>query len=42
VAYEPRLCPKLLMEAVLFVGIQGAGKSTFYLQRFFDTHVRIT
>jgi predicted kinase len=29
------------MEAVLFVGIQGAGKSTFYQQRFFDTHVRI-
>ncbi|HEY4596002.1 MAG TPA: AAA family ATPase, partial [Thermoanaerobaculia bacterium] len=30
------------MEAVLFVGIQGAGKSTFYQQRFFDTHVRIS
>lgn len=29
------------MEAVLFVGIQGAGKSTFYQRRFFDTHVRI-
>jgi predicted kinase len=29
------------MEAVLLVGIQGAGKSTFYQQRFFDTHVRI-
>src|SRR3954464_590643 len=29
------------MEAVLFVGIQGAGKSTFYLQRFFDSHIRI-
>lgn len=29
------------MEAVLLVGIQGAGKSTFYRQRFFDTHVRI-
>jgi len=29
------------MEAVLLVGIQGAGKSTFYLQRFFDTHIRI-
>ncbi len=28
-------------EAVIFVGVQGAGKSTFYLQRFFDTHVRI-
>jgi predicted kinase len=29
------------MEAVIFVGIQGAGKSTFYRERFFDTHVRI-
>ena len=30
------------MEAVLLVGIQGAGKSTFYRERFFDTHVRIS
>ena len=29
------------MEAVLFVGIQGAGKSTFFKERFFNTHVRI-
>ncbi len=29
------------MEAVLLVGIQGAGKSTFCRRRFFDTHVRI-
>ena len=29
------------MEAVIFIGIQGAGKSTFFQQRFFDTHVRI-
>ncbi len=29
------------MEAVLFIGIPGSGKSTFYRQRFFDTHVRI-
>lgn len=29
------------MEAVLLVGIQAAGKSTFYHRRFFDTHVRI-
>jgi len=29
------------MEAIIFIGIQGAGKSTFYAQRFFDTHVRI-
>jgi predicted kinase len=29
------------MEAIIFVGIQGAGKSTFFKERFFDTHVRI-
>jgi predicted kinase len=29
------------MQAVIFCGIQGTGKSTFYLRRFFDTHVRI-
>ena len=29
------------MEAVIFVGIQGTGKSTFYKERFFDTHIRI-
>ena len=29
------------MEALIFIGVQGAGKSTFYRQRFFDTHVRI-
>src|SRR4028119_1028158 len=29
------------MEAVIFIGIQGAGKSTFYKQRFVDTHIRI-
>ena len=29
------------MEAVIFVGIQGAGKSTFFKERFFDTHIRI-
>lgn len=29
------------VEAVIFIGIQGAGKSTFYKTRFFDTHVRI-
>ena len=26
---------------MIFVGVQGAGKSTFYRERFFDTHVRI-
>jgi len=29
------------MEAVIFIGIPGSGKSTFYHERFFDTHVRI-
>jgi predicted kinase len=29
------------VEAVIFVGLQGAGKSTFYRERFFVTHVRI-
>ena len=30
------------MEAVLLIGIQGAGKSTFYCRRFFHTHVRLS
>lgn len=29
------------MQALLFIGIPGAGKSTFYRSRFFDTHLRI-
>jgi predicted kinase len=29
------------MEAVIFTGIQASGKSTFYRERFYDTHVRI-
>lgn len=29
------------MEAIIFCGIQGSGKSTFYLQRFFHSHVRL-
>jgi predicted kinase len=29
------------VEAVIFTGIQGAGKSTFYRERFSDTHIRI-
>lgn len=29
------------MEVVIFVGIQGAGKSTFFKRSFFDTHIRI-
>ena len=30
------------MEAVIFCGIQGVGKSTFFKDRFFRTHVRIS
>jgi len=30
------------MEAVILVGIQASGKSTFYEQRFAKTHVRIS
>ena len=30
------------MEAVIFVGVQGSGKTTFYKERFADTHVRIS
>ncbi|MFO7905053.1 MAG: AAA family ATPase [Planctomycetota bacterium] len=29
------------MEAVILMGLQASGKSTFCKQRFFDTHVRI-
>ena len=30
------------MEAVIFIGIPGSGKSSFYKERFFRTHVRIS
>lgn len=30
------------MEAIIFTGLQGAGKSSFYKERFFHTHVRIS
>jgi hypothetical protein len=29
------------VEAVIFVGLPGAGKSTFYRERFFASHLRI-
>ena len=29
------------MEAVIFIGLQASGKSAFYQQRFFNTHLRI-
>ena len=30
------------MEAVIFIGIQASGKTTFYVERFFHTHVRLS
>ena len=30
------------MEAVILIGIQGAGKSSFYRERFFSSHLRIS
>ena len=30
------------MEAVIFVGLQGAGKSSFYKERLFATHLRLS
>ncbi len=29
------------MEAIIFVGVQASGKTSFYRERFFDTHLRI-
>lgn len=29
------------MEAIIFIGLQGAGKSTFYREYFLDSHIRI-
>lgn len=30
------------MEAIIFIGVQATGKSTFYKERFFRSHVRIS
>jgi predicted kinase len=30
-----------MMEAIMLIGPQGAGKSSFYAQRFADTHLRL-
>lgn len=30
------------MEAVIFCGIQATGKTTFFKERFFNTHIRIS
>lgn len=32
----------LAMEAVIFVGIPGSGKTTFYREKFFETHLRVS
>lgn len=30
------------MEAIIFIGIQASGKSTFYKKHFFNSHLRIS
>ena len=30
------------MTAVILIGIQASGKTTFYRERYFDTHVRLS
>ncbi|MEM6801081.1 MAG: AAA family ATPase [Bacteroidota bacterium] len=30
------------MEAIIFIGIQATGKSSFYKQHFFNSHVRLS
>jgi len=30
------------LEAIVFIGIQGSGKTTFYQQQFFKTHLRLS
>lgn len=34
--------PKNLMQAIIFIGIQATGKTTFYLNNFFRTHLYIS
>ena len=29
------------MEAILFIGLQASGKSSFYKEKFFSTHIRL-
>ncbi len=29
------------MEAIIFIGLQASGKSSFYKEKFIDTHIRI-
>lgn len=30
------------MEAIIFTGIQASGKSSFYLEQFYTTHIRLS
>ncbi|MDE1465984.1 AAA family ATPase [Spartinivicinus poritis] len=30
-----------IMEGVIFIGLQASGKSTFFLQEFYKTHIRL-
>ncbi len=30
------------MQGIIFIGLQGSGKSTFYKERFFNSHMRIS
>jgi predicted kinase len=39
---EPPERGSTTMEAIIFIGVQGSGKTTFYRERFFDTHVRVS
>jgi predicted kinase len=32
----------LKMEAIIFCGVQATGKTTFFKQKFFNTHIRIS
>lgn len=34
--------PRIALEMILFTGMQASGKTSFYLQRFFATHVHIS
>jgi predicted kinase len=34
-------CNKATLESVLFIGLPGSGKSSFYRERFYATHLRI-
>ena len=35
------ILPLRTMELALFIGIQATGKSSFYKERFYRTHVRV-